>query len=99
MARPANDKDDFGMNNDKLTRDYRCARCWGALVEKFVNDKWVIVCARDGSHEGFVTQTFVDGRRKANRLEAAEVGIRYAQLLHLERPDLKAARRALYGEE
>jgi hypothetical protein len=87
------------MTNDYLARRYLCARCWGAIVEKFINGKWVVVCAADESHAGFVTRNFVESRRTMNRLEAAEVGSQYAEILHLQRPDLKAASRALYGNE
>ena len=87
------------MTNDHLTRNYLCARCWGAIVEKFVGGKWVVVCAADETHEGFVTQNFVAMRRTMNRLEAAEVGSQYAEILHLQRPNLKAASQALYGDE
>ena len=90
------------MNADKLTRDYRCAACWGALVLKYFEgerEPWRVVCAKDASHAGFVTAHFVNMRRLLNTLEAAEVGSAFAAILHLPRPDLKAARRALYGEE
>lgn len=87
------------MNGDKLTSDYRCAVCWGALVLKYIGGAWKVVCAKDTAHENYVTATWVDHRRKLNGLEAAEVGSMYAKLLQLPRPDLKAARRALYGDE
>ena len=87
------------MNADKLTRDYRCQQCWGALVQKHIDGKWVVVCAADASHTNYVTANFVNSRRTMNRLEAAEVGSQYAQVLHLPRPDLKAARQALYGDD
>ena len=87
------------MNFDKLTRDYRCARCWGALVLKYFDGKWQVVCAADSTHLGYVTANWVDYRRTMDNLEAAEVGSRYAKLLELPRPDLKAASRALYGDD
>ena len=87
------------MTNDHLTRHYFCARCWGAIVEKHINGEWVVVCAADATHEGFVTQNFVARRRTMNRLEAAEVGSQFAKILHLPRPDPKAASKTLYGDE
>jgi hypothetical protein len=87
------------MTNETIIRRYLCARCWGALVERFIEGHWVVVCASDQAHEGRVTQTFVENRRVLDRLEAAEVGSRYASMLGLKRPDLKAASRALYGDE
>ena len=87
------------MNNATIVRRYKCARCWGPLVEKHIGGEWVVVCASDPSHEGHVTESFVERRRMMNRLEAAEVGSQYAELLELPRPALKAASQALYGEE
>lgn len=87
------------MTNDTIIRNYRCARCWGALVEKYLDDAFVVACAADHTHEGMVTQTFVEHRRAINNLEAAEVGSAYAELLELPRRDLKAASQALYGDE
>ena len=83
-----------------LVNRYRCASCWGVLVERYREGRgWVVECAADPGHAGFVTQTFVESRRRLNILEAAEVGSRYAKILGLARPDLKAASRALYGDE
>ena len=87
------------MNFDKLTRDYRCARCWGALVLKHLEGEWRVVCAADWTHPGYVTAAWVDHRRKLDNLEASEVGSRFAEILSLKRPDLKAASRALYGDD
>ena len=87
------------MTNDTIVRDYRCALCWGALVEKYITDKFVVVCAADETHEGHVTVSWVEHRRNTDKLEAAEVGSRYAELLQLKRLDLKAASQALYGDE
>jgi len=87
------------MTNGTVCRRYRCARCWGALVEKFVDGEFVVVCASDATHEGIVTQTFVESRRTLDRLEASEVGSRYAVILGLPKTDLKADSRALYGSE
>lgn len=85
------------LNNKVLTRDYRCARCWGAIVELFIGGKFVVVCAADHEHEGYVTSTFVERRKKMNALEAAEVGSFYAEMLGLERP--ANATTALYGDD
>ena len=87
------------MTSDHLIRHYFCARCWGVLVEKFISGKFTVVCAADETHGGYVTQNFVNTRRTMNRLEAAEVGSQYAEILHLQRPNLKAASQALYGDE
>jgi len=87
------------VTNEHITKNYLCSRCWGALVEKHVAGKWAVVCATDESHEGYVTQGFVTARRTMNRLEAAEVGSQYADILHLPRHNLKAASQALYGDE
>lgn len=87
------------MTNDRITRDYRCARCWGGLVEKFIGGKFVVVCAADAEHEGIVTDTWVEYRRTLDRLESAEVGSQYAGMLGLSRPNLKAASQALYGDD
>lgn len=90
---------DSAMTNDTIIRNYRCARCWGALVEKYLDGMFVVVCAADPAHEGKVTQGFVEHRRAINNLEAAEVGSIYAELLELPRRDLKAASQALYGDD
>lgn len=90
------------MNDDVLTRDYRCARCWGALVLKYFEEQkehWQVVCAKDSTHGGYVTAHFVNSRRLLDALEAAEVGSAFAKILNLQRPDLKAASRALYGSD
>ena len=87
------------MTNDRLIREYKCAVCWGQLVEKYIDGKWLVICAKDPAHENYVTQTFVEYRKTVNRLEAAEVGSQYAELLQLKRPDLKAASQALYGDD
>ena len=88
------------MMRSTLVNRYRCASCWGVLVERYREGSgWVVECAADPGHAGFVTQTFVESRRRLNILEAAEVGSRYAKILGLARPDLKAASRALYGDE
>lgn len=87
------------MNADKLTRDYRCSRCWSALVLKHIDDQWQVVCAHDPTHRNYVTAHFVNTRRTLDMLEAAEVGSRYAVLLNLVRPNLNAASQALYGDD
>ena len=83
-----------------LVEHYRCANCWGMLVERCGHDGWRIECANAGQdHFGFVTASFVAYRRAVSHLEAAEVGTVYAAVLGLKRPDMAAASRALYGSD
>lgn len=84
-----------------LVNHYRCAACWGLLVERYREGQgWVVECANAGpEHAGFVTASFVAYRRAASHLEAAEVGSVYASVLGLKRHDLSAASQSLYGSD
>ncbi len=89
------------LRDGNLVEYYRCANCWGLLVERYVEGQgWGVECAGAGQeHAGFVTASFVNYRRAVSILEAAEVGAVYASVLGLRRHNKEDASRALYGSD
>lgn len=92
------------MDNETLTRNYRCATCWGRLTELCVENpvtherEWIVKCAKYPEHEGRVTSEYVDSRRKTSGLEASEVKAIYGDLLGVNHPTRSEGSRALYGD-
>lgn len=50
------------ISNTTLTRDFLCAACFGALVEKTVHIQgqkrpiWAVICAKDPTHYGVISK-------------------------------------------
>lgn len=80
-----------------ITKKYRCSVCWGLLVEKYVDGEWHCVCAKDESHQGFVSAYYVERQRAISRAEAIEAYHNLAEIMHLDDniPDSSAT---LYGD-
>lgn len=87
------------MNDNKLTRDYLCIECHGALVEKFINDKWIVICATDEKHNGVISKTKVAAQQTLDRLKYAEVMSFYGPLLGIREDQSKSGGIALYGTD
>lgn len=85
-----------GMLNTAFVKRYRCATCWGALVEKVVEGAWCVVCPKACQPGGFVTAEHVETRRAAAGLEYAEVIANYPQFA---RPvaDAERGKHLLFG--
>lgn len=66
-----------GQLNTAFVRGHRCATCWGVLVEKNIDGKWVVACPKNCSPGGFVTVAFVDRRQSESRAEMYEVQRHY----------------------
>ena len=87
--------------NTTLVRDWVCAQCWKPLVEKFVDDGWVVSCPRQCQPGGFVTARYATGRWAQEMEEFYEVASYYPEfdprprLSLSERKRLKAE---IFGE-
>lgn len=77
-----------GTLNTTLARDYVCAQCWGALVERHINGEFTIVCPRGCQPGGFVTAEYAARRRSNDLADFYEVVANYPQLD--SRPKLSA---------
>ena len=97
-SKVALDKLPPALRNARLVREYRCAQCWGALVEKFVEGAYTVVCPKACTPGGYVTQSFVEQRKAEGAAERAEVAKNYPQFDDAPKVDRRAAREALYGE-
>lgn len=88
------------LAHQRLIENYCCAQCWGVLVEKCIEGKWIIVCPRACQPGGFVTQAWVAKYKAENHLEAAEVSRNYPQFADkpLSVDERQRMKRALYGE-
>jgi len=60
------------MLNSTLTRDYCCAICHSALVEKVINGAWRVVCSQDPAHQGYVKKTVAWQQDLQRRYQAHE---------------------------
>jgi hypothetical protein len=89
------------LRHGNLVEHYRCASCWGLLVERYIEGQgWIVECASAGQeHAGFVTASFVNHRRAVSHLEAAEVSGIYAAALGLQRCSIADASQSLYGSD
>ena len=89
-----------GVFNTTLVRSYRCARCWGRLIEKYANGLYSVQCAKNCGGECFLTEHYVMERKRVSAAEAAEVEANYPQLAgeRMSPDELKKARRSLFGE-
>ena len=97
--RPACLRERATMTNETIIRRYRCARCWGALVERFIEGRWIVVCAADPAHAGHVTQASVTAQETLDRLRGSEVMGFYSRMFGIQRPDREAGSKALYGDD
>ena len=51
----------------------RCKECWASLIVLIRNKKVVVVCGNDDTHDGFVSNAFVDRKQQqglSDRMEA-----------------------------
>ncbi len=87
------------LTNARLVRENLCAVCHGALVERYQDGVYVVVCAADPAHGGFVSQMTVKAQDNERRLRESEVLGFYAEMFGLPRPDTAQGRAALYGSE
>lgn len=89
--------------NATLTREYCCAQCYGAVVERrTVSGEYMVSCPKGCQPGGFVTLTFAAERRAVSVSELEEVARAYPQLD--PRPKLTPDQRArltaaLYTED
>lgn len=82
-----------------LVRRYLCARCEGGLVERVIDDQWVVVCGRDATHEGKHTMRFVKERHQQSLTEGLEIRAAFPELVEQPRRSAAEAYFDLYGEE
>lgn len=81
-------------------RRRRCATCWGPVVLKYVEGEWQVVCLKDCSPGGHVSEDYVDYRRQRDQLDFERAAANYPELAPKADPELvKAGRKALFGEE
>ena len=64
-----------------LVRDYLCAQCESALVERSLDNEWIVGCAHEPTHEGKVTKFWVDQRQKQSVLEGVEMRVAFPDLV------------------
>ena len=89
------------LSADTLIREYRCAQCYGPLVEACDAGEWRVVCPKRCEPGGFVTAAFVTRRLAESAAELEEVARNYPQLdkRPKQTPEQKRANRAaLWGD-
>jgi hypothetical protein len=64
-----------------LIRDYLCAQCESALVERCIDGDWIVLCAREAAHEGKVTKFWVDQQQKQSIMEGVEMRVAFPDLV------------------
>jgi hypothetical protein len=56
-------------------RDCLCAACWGPLVKRPGPGRdWLVSCASDADHAGFVTKHWVARQRDADAVNSIDAG-------------------------
>ncbi|MCJ7528832.1 MAG: hypothetical protein MUO37_12180 [Methyloceanibacter sp.] len=80
---------------------YRCAQCWGPVVLKCVEGEWTVVCPKDCSPGGFVSENYVNYRQMNDAIDTAKVAANYPDLNpHKPKPENAGrAAEALFGQE
>jgi hypothetical protein len=92
------------MLNTALVRDYRCAQCWGVLVELWKDERYVpriagsgepsggyvVECPRHCQPGGFVTAAFAERRQAESAAELAKVAANYPALDPRPQPSAEA---------
>lgn len=89
-----------GILNPAFIRRYRCAQCWGGLVEKYLSGEWRVVCPKACQPGGFVTAATVYKNRARSSEEHAEVIKNYPQFAPPKSTPEQVARnkKLLFGE-
>jgi len=76
----------------------RCAVCYRPVVLKMVMGQWKVVCLRNCQPGGHVSEGWVDHRRMADMMEAAEVASNYPELVPEREPlDIGRSKETLFG--
>lgn len=76
-----------------------CARCWGALVEKFIDGQYRVVCAAGCDPIAFVSRDRVEQMKRQAHHDYQDVIKRYPQLAPKPKPINRAeSKRLLYGD-
>lgn len=91
-----------GILNTTLVQRYVCAQCWGPIVERYVNDVFVVACPNACEPGGFVTAEYAARRQSSNISEFYEVVDNYPQLDPRQKLTPEHKRElaaALHGEE
>lgn len=90
------------LSSETLIRKYRCAQCFGVLVEVCDHGEWNVVCPKRCDPGGFVSLVFAERRIAESAAELEEVARNYPSLdtRPKQSPEQKCAiRAALWGEE
>lgn len=83
-------------------RSRRCAQCYGAVVEKRIDDEWQIVCPKGCEPGGHVSEAYVKARMAEDLLEAHQVIQNYPELApegEMSAEEIEAAAEALWPTE
>ena len=84
--------------NARLIRTHVCAQCWGALVERYTEGEFSVICPRGCQPGGFVSREFADRRRAESDAQLAEVAHNYPQF-DTRPPITSADLEALFGKD
>lgn len=69
-----------GILNTTLVNRYMCAQCFGPLVERYLDDQFVVACPKACQPGGFVTAEYAARRESESLQEFYEVVDNYPAL-------------------